>query len=121
MFCKRHPTTAAGVVLALLLFTSADLLGDFVGFAFCSSDSSVELHEAIAHDDDSHESKAPVDSSSHPEKHHVEDCFCCSHCVQHTTEFVLMRGETVALVVRDGAALHPPLFVRELFRPPQAS
>lgn len=120
MLPSRHPKTALGVALVLLLFTSADLLGDLGGFPVCSSDTAVELHEYLPHDDPAHEN-SPDQSSEHPEQHHVDDCFCCSHCVQHSAVFHLASVGSIVLLKSDSPLLIMPLFVQGLLRPPQVS
>ncbi|HEY5564255.1 MAG TPA: hypothetical protein VIL33_01605 [Rhodothermia bacterium] len=61
--------------MLLLSFTLADLTGDMMGAPVCASDA------------DASGGRENDRSSSKPD--HIDDCFCCSGCVESSARFTL--------------------------------
>jgi hypothetical protein len=105
VFTKKHRCLALTVIL-LLVFTSADLAGDLLGAPVCAADTDAN---GSRHDG----------ASSKPE--HIDDCFCCSGCVESSPPFTFdSRLRTVQSVSPDPSRRRsiPPA---ELYRPPKSS
>jgi hypothetical protein len=109
----RESRLVQAVVMLLLLWTAADLSNA----SLCALDNEGQpIQLSAAH--------ASLDSSSaqlpdQTPQHHIDDCFCCSHCVEHQSvapaAFVAhaeMQRPPLVLAApqRDGFPLyHPPL------------
>lgn len=108
VFNQRHEMLAFAVVVLLLSFTALDVLGDVFAYPLCASDLEVELV-----------SSDTVPTA--PEAPHIDDCFCCSGCVESSTPFALIFVEGVETLLSaetPRARLRVP---QRLFRPPKAS
>jgi len=93
--------------MLLLCFTLADLTGDLLGAPVCASDT------------DTSGGRENERSSAKPD--HIDDCFCCSGCVESSPRFTLDSGLwTVHSMTHDQSQHHsfPPA---QLYRPPKAS
>jgi hypothetical protein len=117
MFPARHSKLAKLVVFALLSFTALDLGGDAVAYPFCDSDleralevtGSVELAG-------NHES-----GGSNSAAVHIDDCFCCSRCVEFSSSFTFSAsGQTIPRepVTTVSSSL---VLAYEFYRPPRLS
>ena len=120
VFNQRHEKLAFAVVLLLLSFTALDILGDVFAYPFCASDLEDEI---VAPPSGScaelHSDTVPPPAA--PEAAHVDDCFCCSRCVESSTPFTLIFVEGVEpLLSAETPRAQLPLPQR-LFRPPKAS
>jgi hypothetical protein len=95
VFLKRHRKLALAAVVLLLAFSGLDLAGDVFGASICAADADPGRH--------------------------VDDCFCCSGCVENPTSFSIDRGLWLTSLVPSVRAASPSTPPSELFRPPRAS
>jgi hypothetical protein len=117
MFISRHRRTALATVFLLLSFTAGDLVGDVLALPICAADVQSEQEQNLAFPSTSEEEGESSGSSPI----HVDDCFCCSHCVENSVEFtlsVLALMKPLSVIDR---VQHLPLLSDELFHPPQTS
>lgn len=97
----------AVTVIALLSLAAVDLVGDVVAYPFCAAD--LQVSHSLPGDGDTDE---PV---------HIDDCFCCSRCVNYSTPFAF---EPVGSVISNefSPPLAPTLLLpHQLYRPPRRS
>jgi len=120
MFNQRHKKLASAVVLLLLSFTAVDVLGDVFAYPFCDSDLETVV---VAPSADSHaelqSDAAPTPAA--PEARHVDDCFCCSRCVESSTPFALIFVEGVEPLLSAETPRALLSLPQRVFRPPKAS
>jgi hypothetical protein len=99
----RHSKVSLAVVVFLLSFTALDLLGDAVSYPFCDSD----LEESSG--------------SSESADVHVDDCFCCSRCVDCGVSPGLSPVARLAWIDSPNPVSFGLLLPCELYRPPRLS
>lgn len=109
----RHNRLVRTVVMALLLWTAADL----TNASLCALDSDVPRAFAMASDatlQDADGRHAPTPTPLQ----HIDDCFCCSHCV-NVHALSLFTVTTPIYQQHPAAALAGPLtFGAPLYHPP---
>ncbi|HXV62828.1 MAG TPA: hypothetical protein VEK15_19170 [Vicinamibacteria bacterium] len=84
MLHKRHPRLASATVALLLGFTLADLTGDLLGAPVCAADTD------RANDTPATAAQAMMsmqNAEDDAEAPHIDDCFCCSRCVESSPWF----------------------------------
>ena len=111
-----RPRSLYRVAALLLLFmTGLDLSMDLGNVSFCAIDA--ERTQAGA------ASEAAVTTASHHSEQgtapHIDDCFCCSACVNVTPIEVPIEATLVATEPVPPVARQLPLLSRFLFHPPQ--
>lgn len=113
----RHSRTVRAVVVALLLWTGADLTNP----ALCALDRERQAPAAATDDGSATLASLPGQPAPDaPAAPHVDDCFCCSHCVEIQPWRPVLDTEPPS---RDYTALivaAPRLFGLRLYRPPLA-
>ena len=112
-------------VVCLLAWTAADLTADVMGFDLCVLEEE-QAHEGGFHDEEKHVPSSmlagatPASSPGTPaQAPHVDDCFCCSHCVEPTS---LTPPMTLSLAERREPARRLGFIedrANDLFHPPQ--
>ena len=117
MFRSKHSQLATLTVLFLLSFTAADLIGDVVAYPFCESDLEHDAEPSCAVElSDYDEPERPNRSDIH-----IDDCFCCSRCVQYSTPFAFAPVSRVVLNDSAPAVSFSLLLPHQLYRPPRLS
>lgn len=109
----RHSRIAQGVVVVLLLWTAADLTNSSLCALDNENASSNEAGSTVLNQGSS--GQLP----QQPARRHIDDCFCCSHCVElqgflPAFASVLVKDEFQPVVLPAprffGSSLyHPPL------------
>jgi hypothetical protein len=93
--------------MLLLSFTLADLTGDLMGAPVCASDT------------DARGGRESDRSGSKPD--HIDDCFCCSGCVEDSPPFTLDFALWTVHSMSGEPSRHASIPPAELYRPPKAS
>ena len=111
-----RPRSLYRVAALLLLFmTGLDLSMDISSVRFCAIDA--ERNQA------SGSSEAAVTTASHHSEQgktpHVDDCFCCSACVNVTPIAIPIEVSLIPAAPVPPVARQLPLLSRFLFHPPQ--
>ena len=107
----RHSVVVRAVVVLLLAWTAADL----ANASLCALDSSEFATESPQLPSGDHGTLP----TQEPQRH-VDDCFCCSHCVDVAAVIPAMTSEIVssAAVPLASSAPKPPLVLP--YHPPRA-
>ena len=109
----RKSVLARVVVLALLAWTAVDLSD----MTLCALDrESTPRHEASP--DSCTLSSAKRDNSG-SETRHIDDCFCCSHCVNASLVVSLVQDSSLLGLIRFASASHTRSAPHALYHPPQ--
>jgi hypothetical protein len=121
VFCKKHRRLALVTVALLLSFTLMDLTGDVFGAPVCAADADTnEENQPSATPHQSPNGPSPNEQrSSKPE--HIDDCFCCSGCVESSPRFKLDSGLWTVQPMSPDQFRHRSLPPAEFYRPPKAS
>ena len=104
-YWKRHRIVILAAAIVLLFLTFADLTGDLIA-PLCAA----ELD---------HESSSPTDDGPRPG--HIDDCFCCSGCVESSLPFSLTEALWLTIFLPSQATWTVSGPPSELYRPPRAS
>ena len=113
----RHSRLAQTVSLILLLWTAADL----TNASLCALEnegtgfSSVEATATQIVDSSSSQAPVPV-----PAPPHIDDCFCCSHCVDVQVLWPATLAMPVDLQHAPLVLASPRIFGSPLYHPPLA-
>ncbi|MGH9320110.1 MAG: hypothetical protein ACRD3V_09505 [Vicinamibacteria bacterium] len=108
LFCKRHRYLTGAALTLLLCFTVADLTGDVMGAPVCASDA------------DAGESGGRENDRSSSKPNHIDDCFCCSGCVESSPRFTFDSRLWIVHSTSPVQFQHASLPPAELYRPPKA-
>ena len=120
MFCKKHRRVALVTAALLLCFTFMDLAGDVFGAAVCAADADTsEKNQPSATPRSSNGSSTDEHRSSKPE--HIDDCFCCSGCVESSPRFTVDSGLWAVKSMSPDQTRHYSFPPARLYRPPRAS
>lgn len=114
---SHHSMLAVLNVVFLLSFTALDLIGDVVAYPFCAADLEHDSEASCAVElGSNHESGRSTHSDVH-----IDDCFCCSRCVHHSTPFAFSPVGQMGLNDSVPAVFSNLLLLEELYRPPRLS
>jgi len=108
----RQSPVVRGVVIALLLWTAVDLTN--AGLCALDNETATAVIAEVPmlrHADD-----APA--SSPADVGHVDDCFCCSHCVRAGSLAMLSAPLTVVNALDASRAAKPQSTADSLYHPP---
>ena len=111
----RHSRLTQAVVMVLLLWTAADLTNTSL-CALESEDTRSSVPGAPGSttiDDDS-----PGEIPPQPARPHIDDCFCCSHCVDVQVLGPALASVPVNRELRPLVLAAPRLFGSRLYHPP---
>lgn len=111
----RHSRIVQAVAVLILLWTGADLINP----SLCALDREQERLVIVSDAAD-----ATVDAvigaalPTAPDASHVDDCFCCSHCVEVTALVTRPRSAPASRKVDSLVLPEPRLFGAQLYHPP---
>ena len=112
----RHSRVVQTMAVLLLLWTGTDLANP----GLCALDR--EQEELLLATDEP--TAAGVDTRTTapaplaPESPHVDDCFCCSHCVEATVIVTRLWSAPVSGRLDAPVLLEPRIFGLQLYHPP---
>jgi len=101
------------VVIALLLWTGADL----TNASLCALEREESVSFAIG-GDDTVAADVSVPGPVAPSLPHIDDCFCCSHCVEVQALFPDLLAGPAAAAFAAAAPGEPRHFGNPLYHPP---
>ena len=110
----RHSRLAQAVTMVLLLWTAADLTNS----SLCALENEDTRSNVPAIpgttiiDQDSH------GQTPQPARPHIDDCFCCSHCVEVQSLVPVLDSAPVTRELRPLVLAAPRLFGSRLYHPP---
>jgi hypothetical protein len=116
MFIRRHRVIGVSAVFFLLSFTVGDLAGDILAYPICLADSQNERQLP-----DSPPNGETENGTSGSTPIHVDDCFCCSHCVEASVEFSLVTIAFVQPIFATEGLRDLPLLAHNVSHPPKIS
>lgn len=120
MFRKKHHTLFVWTVMVLLGFTAADLSGDLFGSEVCAADA--DRHDAAEGAASQRMSRtAGNDEDGNQPPPHVDDCFCCSRCVESSSQFTLDAEFSRVEALTPSRVQKLYHLLSQLYRPPRAS
>lgn len=112
----RRSGIARLVVVGLLSWTAADL----ANASLCALDHEQELAASPASGPTVLTAAHAPSGQAADEPMHVDDCFCCSHCVELSRLLPAIDSEPAAPDAPTPVTLVPRLFGLQLYHPPLA-
>ena len=111
----RESRLVQAVVMLLLLWTAADLSNA----SLCALDNEGQPLQVSTEHASLASSGAQVPNPTTPERH-IDDCFCCSHCVEHQMIAPAALVMRVKMQRPPLVLAAPRLFGARLYHPPLA-
>jgi len=103
----------------LLSFSVADLTGDLLGAPICAADADEEKKPPLPGADQA--INVPGDQEEGSKPVHIDDCFCCSRCVDNTISFSFQPNSLPVGQVTGEGLEAVFLLAHRFYRPPRAS